>query len=49
MRTLDETTLEFLSGRRYATLATHNDDGSIHATPVWYLLGVVNGQRSLDE
>ncbi|HZM90300.1 MAG TPA: pyridoxamine 5'-phosphate oxidase family protein [Blastocatellia bacterium] len=36
MRTLDETTLEFLSGRRYATLATHNDDGSIHTTPVWY-------------
>jgi general stress protein 26 len=26
-----------LSGRRYATLATHNEDGSIHTTPVWYL------------
>jgi PPOX class probable F420-dependent enzyme len=26
-----------LQGRRYATLATHNDDGSIHLTPVWYL------------
>ena len=37
MRTLDDTTLEFLSGRRYATLATHDDDGSIHTTPVWYL------------
>jgi PPOX class probable F420-dependent enzyme len=37
MRTLDESAREFLSGRRYATLATHNDDGSIHTTPVWYL------------
>ncbi len=27
----------FLNGRRYATLATLNDDGSIHLTPVWYL------------
>ncbi|MBP1597079.1 MAG: Pyridoxamine 5'-phosphate oxidase-like FMN-binding protein [Acidobacteria bacterium] len=27
----------FLQGRRYAVLATHNDDGSIHLTPVWYL------------
>ena len=37
MRTLDESAREFLSGRRYATLATQNDDGSIHTTPVWYL------------
>jgi PPOX class probable F420-dependent enzyme len=37
MRTLDESALEFLSGTRYATLATHNEDGSIHTTPVWYL------------
>ncbi len=27
----------FLRGRRYAVLATHNEDGSIHLTPVWYL------------
>ena len=36
MRTLDQATVEFLSGRRYAPLATHNDDESIHTTPVWY-------------
>jgi PPOX class probable F420-dependent enzyme len=28
---------EVLEGRHYATLATHNDDGTIHITPVWYL------------
>jgi PPOX class probable F420-dependent enzyme len=27
----------FLRERRYAVLATHNDDGSTHLTPVWYL------------
>jgi nitroimidazol reductase NimA-like FMN-containing flavoprotein (pyridoxamine 5'-phosphate oxidase superfamily) len=37
MRTLDGSDLQFLSGRRYATLATHNEDGSIHTTPVWYV------------
>lgn len=37
MRTLDDSAWEFLSGRRYATLATYNEDGSIHTTPVWYL------------
>ena len=37
MRALDESGREFLSGRRYATLATLNEDGSIHTTPVWYL------------
>ena len=37
MRRLDESHLQFLSGRRYATLATLNDDGSIHTTPVWYV------------
>ena len=37
MRTLEESHLQFLSGRRYATLATHNEDGSIHTTPVWYV------------
>jgi PPOX class probable F420-dependent enzyme len=28
---------EFLDGPHYATLATLNEDGSIHLTPVWYL------------
>jgi len=28
---------KFLSGTHYATLATHEDDGSVHLTPVWYL------------
>ena len=37
MRTLDDSAREFLSGRRIATLATHNEDGSIHTTPVWYV------------
>jgi PPOX class probable F420-dependent enzyme len=37
MRTLDDSGRQFLSGRRYATLATQNEDGSIHTTPVWYL------------
>jgi len=27
----------FLRGRHYAVLATHNEDGSIHLTPVWYV------------
>lgn len=36
MPSLDDSALEFLSGRRYATLATLNEDGSIHTTPVWY-------------
>jgi nitroimidazol reductase NimA-like FMN-containing flavoprotein (pyridoxamine 5'-phosphate oxidase superfamily) len=30
-------TRQILEDRRYAMLATHNDDGSIHLTPVWYL------------
>ncbi|MGQ0793057.1 MAG: pyridoxamine 5'-phosphate oxidase family protein [Deltaproteobacteria bacterium] len=29
--------VEFLGGRRYATLATFNADLSIHLTPVWYM------------
>ena len=37
MATLDNWVREFLSERRYAALATHNGDGSIHVTPVWYL------------
>ena len=28
----------FLSGRRYAMLATHNPDGGIHLTPIWFLV-----------
>jgi PPOX class probable F420-dependent enzyme len=28
---------QILEARRYATLATHDADGSIHTTPIWYL------------
>ena len=28
---------EFLNGVHYATLATRNNDGTVHLTPVWYL------------
>jgi PPOX class probable F420-dependent enzyme len=27
----------FLRGRRYAVLATHDPDGGIHLTPIWFL------------
>ena len=27
----------FLGGRRYAVLATHDSDGGIHVTPIWFL------------
>jgi PPOX class probable F420-dependent enzyme len=27
----------FLGGRRYAVLATHDPDGGIHLTPIWFL------------
>jgi nitroimidazol reductase NimA-like FMN-containing flavoprotein (pyridoxamine 5'-phosphate oxidase superfamily) len=27
----------FLQQRHYAILATQNEDGSMHLTPVWYL------------
>ena len=37
MSIINESIREFLNGRHYATLATHNEDGSIHLTPVWYL------------
>ena len=37
MTKLTDSMREFLNGRRYATLATLNEDGSIHLTPVWYL------------
>jgi hypothetical protein len=26
----------FLAKRRYATLATHEPDGAIHLTPIWF-------------
>ncbi|HXK58494.1 MAG TPA: pyridoxamine 5'-phosphate oxidase family protein [Acidobacteriota bacterium] len=37
MRTLSDEQRAMLQARRYAILATHNHDGSIHLTPVWYL------------
>lgn len=37
MSGLTDAAQEILKGRYYATLATHNDDGSIHTTPVWYV------------
>ena len=37
MSKLNDSMLEFLDGRHYATLATFNEDGSIHLTTVWYL------------
>ena len=37
MSKLSDSMREFLNGRHYATLATFNEDGSIHLTPVWYL------------
>ena len=35
MKQLDDAARELLSSRRHATLATQNEDGSIHTTPVW--------------
>ncbi len=35
--TLTDAMRDLLDGRRYAILATQNEDGSIHLTPVWYL------------
>lgn len=37
MAKLNDSMREFLNGRHYATLATFNEDGSIHLTPTWYL------------
>jgi PPOX class probable F420-dependent enzyme len=37
MAKLNDSMREFLNGRHYGTLATFNDDGSIHLTPVQYL------------
>jgi PPOX class probable F420-dependent enzyme len=34
---LNDSMRELLNGRHYATLATLNEDGSVHMTPVWYL------------
>jgi len=33
----DDERRSFLAERRYATLATHDPDGEIHLTPVWFL------------
>ena len=37
MSGLNDSIREFLGGCHYATLATLNEDGSVHQTPVWYL------------
>lgn len=37
MSKLNDSMIEFLNGSHYATLGTHNEDGSIHLTTVWYL------------
>jgi PPOX class probable F420-dependent enzyme len=37
MPTLGDAKRGILEGRRYSTLATQNEDGTIHLTPVWYL------------
>jgi PPOX class probable F420-dependent enzyme len=37
MSKLSDSTREFLNGRHYATLATLNENNSIHLTPVQYL------------
>ena len=37
MPTLSDAMRQILEARRYATLATHDADGSIHTTPIWYL------------
>jgi len=37
MSNLNAPLRDVLEGRHYATLATHNDDGTILLTPVWYL------------
>jgi nitroimidazol reductase NimA-like FMN-containing flavoprotein (pyridoxamine 5'-phosphate oxidase superfamily) len=37
MPALSDWMQQTLEARHYATLATHNEDGSIHLTPVWYL------------
>jgi PPOX class probable F420-dependent enzyme len=34
---LTDTLRSFLGERRYAVLATHDPDGGIHLTPIWFL------------
>jgi PPOX class probable F420-dependent enzyme len=34
---LTDQLLSFLGERRYAVLATHDPDGGIHLTPIWFL------------
>jgi PPOX class probable F420-dependent enzyme len=44
-QSLNPAFLPFLQGRRIATLATENSDGSMHLTAVWYLFE--NGHFSI--
>ncbi|NIS08089.1 MAG: pyridoxamine 5'-phosphate oxidase family protein [Candidatus Dadabacteria bacterium] len=37
MSELNDSIREYLAGCHYATLATLNEDGFVHQTPVWYL------------
>ena len=37
MGELTDTVRSFLAERRYAVLATHDPDGGIHLTPIWFL------------
>jgi nitroimidazol reductase NimA-like FMN-containing flavoprotein (pyridoxamine 5'-phosphate oxidase superfamily) len=37
MSTSSDSMRQILQARHYATIATHNVDGTIHTTPVWYL------------
>ncbi len=37
MGELTDTLRSFLGERRYAVLATHDPDGGIHLTPIWFL------------
>jgi general stress protein 26 len=37
MPKLTDSMCQLSEGLHYATLASHNEDGSIHLTPVWYL------------
>ena len=37
MPAIQDSVREMLKERRYATLGTQNEDGSIHLTPVWYV------------
>jgi PPOX class probable F420-dependent enzyme len=52
MSELKESDRALLAGRHYAILATRNEDGSCHLTPVWYLflegslfVGTFSGSR----